>query len=97
MQCAVNQVTDYDYMYAYQTEEVDKEDSFYRFRYERNLRAAKTLYSYLRTLKPDVVIIPNGTILEFGMAYRVCRFLKIPTTTYEFNDQRGRHVAGSKR
>lgn len=84
----VNQVTDYDFMYAFQTEEINKEDDFYRFRYERNLRAAKALYSFLRTLKPDVVIIPNGTILELGVAYRVSRHLKIPTTTYEFNDQK---------
>ncbi len=84
----VDQVTDYDYMYAFQTEEVEREDPFYAFRYERNLRAAKALYSYLRANKPDCVIIPNGTILELGVAYRVARHLKLPTSTYEFNDQR---------
>ena len=89
IQDGVDQVTDYDFMYYFQTEEINKDDPFYKFRYERNLRAAKALYSYLRTLKPDVVIIPNGTILEFGIAYRVSKFLQIPTTTYEFNDQRG--------
>lgn len=85
---SVKQVTDYDYMYGFQTEEIDKTSPLYMFRYERNLKAAKALYSYLRSAKPDVVIIPNGTILEFGVAFRVCKFLKIPTTTYEFSDQR---------
>jgi hypothetical protein len=89
MHDCVEHVSDYDFMYAYQTEEVDREDPFYQFRFERNLKAAKALYSYLRVNKPDVAIIPNGTILELGVAYKVCRSLKIPTSTYEFNDQRG--------
>jgi len=84
----IAQVTDYDFMYAFQTEEVNREDPFYSFRYNRNLHAAKALYTFLRTLQPDVAIIPNGTILEFGVAFRVCRSLKIPTSTYEFSDKR---------
>ena len=84
----VEQVTDYDYMYAFQSEEVNRDDPFYTFRHERNLHAAKSLYTYLRSLKPEIAIIPNGTILEFGIAFKVCRFLKIPTTTYEFSDKR---------
>ena len=85
---AVNQVTDYDYMYAFQTEEVNREHAFYTLRLERNMHAAKSLFSFLRSNKPEVAIIPNGTILEFGVAFRVCRFLKIPTTTYEFSEKR---------
>jgi len=85
----VKQITDYDYMYAFQTESVDTEDSFYLFRYGRNLQTAKALHNYLRKNQPDVAIIPNGTILEFGVAFRVCRFLKIDTSTYEFSDKRG--------
>lgn len=85
---AVDQVTDYDYMYTFQSEEVNRDDPFYAFRYERNLHAAKTIFSFLRTLKPDVAIIPNGTILEYGIAFKVCRFLKIPTSTYEFSEKR---------
>lgn len=88
LQQAVDQVTDFDYMYAFQTEEVNREDPFYLFRHERNLHAAKSLLTYLRSLKPEVAIIPNGTILEFGIAYKVCGYLKIPTTTYEFSDKR---------
>jgi len=87
VQEAVNQVTEYDYMYALQTEEADEKDPFYNFRLNRNQQAAKTLYAYLQLLKPDVVIVPNGTILELGIAYRISRLLDIPTVTYEFSDQ----------
>jgi hypothetical protein len=85
---AVEQVTGYDYMYAFQTEEVDPDHSFFHFRYERNMLAAKVLYNYLRSNKPDSAIIPNGTVMELGIAYRVCQFLKIPVTTYEFSEQK---------
>lgn len=84
----VNRVTNYDYMYALQTEEADEADPFYSFRFDRNLQAAKTLYAYLQSIRPDVVIIPNGTILELGIAYRISRMLEIPTVTYEFSDQK---------
>jgi hypothetical protein len=47
-------------------------------------------YSYLRRHNPDVVILPNGTILEFGVLYQVARHLGIPTITYEFGEQRER-------
>lgn len=33
-------------------------------------------------------IIPNGTVMELGVAYRVCQFLKIPVVTYEFSEQK---------
>jgi hypothetical protein len=36
------------------------------------------------------VIVPNGSIQELGVVYRVARYLKIPTVTYEFSDQRQR-------
>jgi hypothetical protein len=38
--------------------------------------------------KPDVVLIPNGLILEMGIVFRVARYLGIDAVTYEFNDQR---------
>lgn len=88
VQEAVRQVTDYDFMYAFQTEEVDTTDPFYAFRFDRNQQAARTLYTLLQKLKPDVVVIPNGTIFELGIAYRISRLLEIPTVTFEFSDQR---------
>lgn len=85
---AVDQVTGFDYMYAFQTEEVDETHEFYHFRYERNLLTAKVLYNWLRSNRPDSVIIPNGTVMELGVAYRVCKFLKLPVVTYEFSEQK---------
>ncbi len=36
------------------------------------------------------MIIPNGTILEMGVAYQVARAMGIETVTFEFADQRER-------
>ncbi len=88
LQTAVKEVSAYDTQYTLQIEEITEDNPTYRFRLKRNTDAAQALYSYLRVSKPDVVIVPNGTILEFGIAYRVARFLKIPTSTYEFSDQK---------
>jgi hypothetical protein len=84
----VDEVTGYDFMYAYQTEEVDTTHAFYLFRHERNLHAAKVIYNWLRSNHPDSAIIPNGTVMELGIAYRVCQYLKIPAVTYEFSEQK---------
>jgi hypothetical protein len=46
--------------------------------------------AWLQAGRPDLVVIPNGTIQELGVVYRVARELKIPTVTYEFGDQRQR-------
>ncbi|MHB8089044.1 MAG: capsular polysaccharide export protein, LipB/KpsS family [Anaerolineaceae bacterium] len=88
LQDAVNQVTVFDTQYTLQIEDVDPNWPTYQFRLKRNQEAAQSLLAYLRATKPDVVIVPNGTVQEFGIVYRVARFLKIPVTTYEFSDQR---------
>lgn len=46
--------------------------------------------TWLQANRPDVVIVPNGTIQELAVVYRVARQMKIPTVTYEFGDQRQR-------
>jgi len=40
--------------------------------------------------RADLVIVPNGTIQELGVVYRVARHLGINAITYEFSDQRQR-------
>ncbi len=87
---AVEQVTVYDTQYTLQVEDVDPGSHVYKLRQERNVRAAHALMDWMRAGKPDLVIVPNGTIQELGVAYRVARFLKIPVVTYEFGDQRQR-------
>jgi hypothetical protein len=86
----VKLVSDYDSQYTMQVEEVDTNSPIYRMRFERNQAAAQIALSWLQSNKPDVVIVPNGTIQELGVVYRVARSLKIPTITYEFGDQRQR-------
>ncbi len=87
---AVDQVSSNDTQYTLQSEEVDQKNPIYRLRYERNQAAAMAALAWLQTGRPDVVIVPNGTIQELGVVYRAARTLKIPVVTYEFGDQRQR-------
>jgi hypothetical protein len=81
-------VAEYDTMYTDQVEEVDKVSLIYRLRLSRDRSAAGSALSYLKQHRPDIALVPNGTILELGAVYRVAKYLNIPLTTYEFNDQR---------
>ncbi|MFN2159905.1 MAG: hypothetical protein ACK2TW_08140 [Anaerolineales bacterium] len=66
----------------------------YDLRMERNQQAATALLNWIRESapekRPDLVITPNGSILEMGAIFQTARFLEIPTVTYEFGEQRGR-------
>ncbi len=88
LQNGVAQISEYDTQYTLQVEEVDAKSDVYQLRYRRNQAAGRAIYRYLQDNKMEVVIVPNGTIQELGIVYRVARFLKIPVTTYEFGDQR---------
>ena len=85
---AIETVSAYDAMYTNQEENVDRESALYRLRVERNEQAALAALTLLSASRPDVVLIPNGTITELGAVYQVARHLSIDTVTYEFNDQR---------
>jgi hypothetical protein len=86
----VETVSYYDAQYTLQVETVDLNSDIYKLRQERNLMAARRILAQVQALKPDVMIVPNGTIQELGVAYRVAKHLGIPVTTYEFSDQRER-------
>lgn len=86
----VQLVSEFDTQYSLQIEEVDHDNEVYQLRRERNEEVALAAYSYMKENKPDVVIVPNGTIQELGVVYRVAKLLKIPVVTYEFGDQRQR-------
>ena len=45
---------------------------------------------WMRNRTPDVIIIPNGTILEMGAVYQAGPLPGHPDVTYEFGEQRGR-------
>jgi hypothetical protein len=87
---AVEKVSTFDTQYTLQMEDITKEEDLYKLRYERNLQAAQNARAWLAAHRPDVVIIPNGTIQEMGIVYQVARYLDIPTVTFEFGDQRER-------
>ena len=81
-------VSTYDAQYTLQVEDVDENSDLFRLRLSRNDYAARAALAYLQAEQPDVVLIPNGTITELGVVYRIARHLGIRTVTYEFNDQR---------
>ena len=87
---AVAQVSLRDTQYTLQVEQVTTDSDLYRLRLERNRQAARAAFGWLTRHRPDVIVLPNGTILEFGVLYQVARFLDIPVVTYEFGEQRQR-------
>jgi len=88
----VEEVSLWDAQYTLMREEVDmdsaKDRLLYDLRIKRNIFAASAALEWMQTNKPDVVLIPNGLILEMGMVFRAARYLNIPAVTFEFNDQR---------
>ncbi len=88
----VEEVSLWDAQYTLMREEVDmdapKDRALYELRMKRNTFAALAALEWMQTHKPDVVLIPNGLILEMGVVFRVARYLNIPAVTFEFNDQR---------
>ena len=87
---AVEAVSVFDTQYTLQVEDITREEDVYKIRQERNLEAARNARAWLLAHKPDVVVIPNGTILEMGAVYQVAKHLDIPVVTFEFGDQRER-------
>ena len=94
---AIRQITIFDTQYILQREEVNGTEPIYLFRQERNLDAARRVYAYFQQNRPDVVIIPNGMIQEYGAVYETARFLGIPAVTYEFGEQDQRIWLGKDR
>lgn len=79
-----------DVQYTLQVEEIDPHSKLFRLRQYRNTQAAFNALALLQEVRPDVVVTPNGSILEMGAVYQAARFLGLPVVTYEFGEQRGR-------
>lgn len=90
VQKIIQTVSTYDTQYTLQVEDIDPASAIYQLRMERNKEAARVALTVFEAHKPEVVIVPNGTIQELGVVYRVARHLRIPVITYEFGDQRQR-------
>jgi hypothetical protein len=67
-----------------------KDAPLFHLRQERNHVAARAAQRLLRQGCYDAVVVPNGSILEFGAVYRTARCLGVPVVTYEFGEQRER-------
>ncbi len=97
---AISEVSLRDVQYTLQIEEVEVDNpssrsgQLYRLRQERNLLAAAAAFSWIQSLpleqRPEVLLTPNGSILEMGAIFETARYLEIPAVTYEFGEQRGR-------
>jgi hypothetical protein len=96
---ALQQVSIRDTQYTLQIEAVDlsgesESARLYRLRLERNLQAAAALLGWIQSLSPDrrpeLLLTPNGSILEMGAVYQAARAHGLPVVTYEFGEQRGR-------
>jgi hypothetical protein len=92
---AIEAISLRDTQYTLQVEDVDLDSDLHRLRLQRNTQAAQAVLSLLQARRPDVVVIPNGSILEFGVVYQVAQHLKrrswnLPLVTYEFGEQRQR-------
>jgi hypothetical protein len=100
LRIAIQEVSIRDTQYTLQIEAVDCEGSrtpsahLYQLRLERNMQAAGAMLAWFNSLepnqRPEVLMTPNGSILEMGAVYQAARFLGIPAVTYEFGEQRGR-------
>jgi hypothetical protein len=97
---AIEQVSLRDTQYTLQIEDVDRDDlqspaaRLFRLRHKRNLQAAAAFLGWFQALKPierpEMLLTPNGSILEMGAIYQTARYLGLPAVTYEFGEQRGR-------
>jgi hypothetical protein len=87
---AIQHVSLMDAQYTLQVEEVDKDNQLFQLRLDRNRAAAANALAWMQQNAPDVVILPNGLILEFGAVFHAARHLGIPVVSYEFGEQRDR-------
>jgi len=76
-----------DVQYSLLREDVDPDSDLYQLRLERNEIHARRILTQMMKNRPEVVIVPNGSMLEFGITYLVGKYLGIPVMTLEFGEQ----------
>jgi hypothetical protein len=87
---AVEEVSVRDVQYSSQLEAVDKSSELFKLRHKRNLAAAGAASAWIESNKPDVIIVPNGHILEFGAVQSAAEAARVPVVSYEFGEQQER-------
>ncbi|MFN3742125.1 MAG: hypothetical protein ACK4VW_05580 [Anaerolineales bacterium] len=92
LQEAIEAVTYWDMQYTLMQDEIlpdsPERRALFDLRLERNTLAARAALGWIERQCPQVVLIPNGLILEMGAVFRAAQFAGVPTITFEFNDQR---------
>lgn len=87
LEAQVQAVARRDTQYSLQQESVDTGGELYQLRLERLTAATRAALTWLKERRPEVVIVPNGSILEFGAVYAAARHLGLDTVSYEFGEQ----------
>ncbi|HET7011751.1 MAG TPA: hypothetical protein VFI11_13325 [Anaerolineales bacterium] len=85
--------TDVEYTLQREAPDVERDGQagrLWALRRARNHAAAANALRLFRTSRYDSVVIPNGSILEFGAVYHAARYRGLTTVTYEFGEQRER-------
>jgi hypothetical protein len=90
LQSAIQTISLRDTQYTLQVEDIDQDGELYQLRLERNSQAARAALAWMKANPPEVLLTPNGSILEMGAVYQIARHLGIRVVTYEFGEQRQR-------
>jgi hypothetical protein len=92
---AIENVSLRDVQYTLQVEDVSTQSDLYRLRLARNTSAAHAMLKWMRKHPPQVIVLPNGSILEFGAIFQAAGWLRdkhpdLTIVTYEFGEQHQR-------
>lgn len=79
-----------DCQYTFMIEEVDLNHKLFELRKRRNTQATASLHYWLKENKPDLIIVPNGMVFEYGAVQNVTVNLEIPVVSYEYGEQAGK-------
>lgn len=84
-----------DVQYTLQREalELDRDPEaaqLYALRSQRNRAAAAAALQLIEQHSYQAVVVPNGSILEFGAVLLAARYTAVPVASYEFGEQRER-------
>jgi hypothetical protein len=79
-----------DTQYSQLREDVDRDSDLYHLRMERNRIHALKMLAQIKRQRPQAVVVPNGSILEFGITYHVAQYVGLPVMTFEFGEQNDR-------
>lgn len=95
LEASIRRQADLDTQYTQQREDMDLDADteaarLFNLRLGRDRTAAAAMHRLLRESAYDAIVIPNGSILEFGAAFRTAQADGQTVVTYEFGEQRGR-------